>query len=70
MINDLNSNLQENTAENQLLAKIRRNQPTAELKSKNWNLSRDRKFSFQQIQVTTSTNLALKKKLKREKVKS
>ena len=34
------------------------------------NLSRDRKFSFQQFQVTTSKNLALKKKLKREQVKS
>ena len=28
-----NSNLQENTAENQILAKIIRNQPTAELRS-------------------------------------
>ena len=34
MIIDSNSNLQENTAENQILAKIIRNQPAAELKSK------------------------------------
>ena len=34
------------------------------------NLSHDRKLSFQQLQVTTSTNLALKKKLKREQVES
>ena len=34
------------------------------------NLSRDRKLSFQQLQVTASTNSALKKKLKREQVKS
>ena len=34
MIIDSNSNLQGNAAENQILAKIIRNQPTAELKSK------------------------------------
>ena len=34
MIIDSNSNLQENTAENQILAKIIKNQPVAELKSK------------------------------------
>ena len=34
MIIDSNSNLQENTAENQILAKIIRNQSTTELKSK------------------------------------
>ena len=34
MIIDSNSNLQENTAENQILAKIIRNQSAAELKSK------------------------------------
>ena len=34
MIVDSNSNLQENTEKNQLSAKIRRNQPAAELKSK------------------------------------
>ena len=34
MIIDFNSNLQGNTTENQILAKIIRNQPAAELKSK------------------------------------
>ena len=34
MIIDSNSNLQENTEESQLLAKIRRNKPAVELKSK------------------------------------
>ena len=34
MIVDSNSNLQGNTSENQILAKIIRNQPAAELKSK------------------------------------
>ena len=69
MIIDSNSNLQENTAENQLLAKIRRNQPAAELKSK-------LKFkSRQEVQFPANpshdiNNLALKKKLKREQVKS
>ena len=34
VIIDSNSNLHENTAENQILAKIRRNQPVAELRSR------------------------------------
>ena len=69
MIIDSNSNLQENTAENQLLAKIRKNQPAAELKSK-------LKFkSRQEVQFLANpshdiNNLALKKKLKHEQVKS
>ena len=69
MIIDSNSNLQENTAENQLLAKIKTNQVAAELKSKLEFKSR------QEVQFPVNpshdiNNLALKKKLKREKVKS
>ena len=69
MIIDSNSNLKENTAENQLLTKIKRNQPTAELKSKLEFQSR------QEVQFPANlshdiNNLALKKKLKREQVKS
>ena len=69
MIIDSNSNLQENTAENQLLAKVRRNQPATELKSKLEFKSR------QEVQFPVNpshdiNNLALNKKLNREKVKS
>ena len=69
MIIDSNSNLQENTTKNQLLAKIRRNQPVAELKSKLEFKSRQ-EVPFPVNPSHDINNLALNKKLKREKVKS
>ena len=69
MIIDSNSNLQENTAENQPLSKIRRNQLVAKLKSKLEFKSRQ-EVQFPVNPSRDINNLALKKKLKREKVKS
>ena len=69
MIIDSNSSLQENTAEYQLLAKIIRNQPAAELKSKLEFKSRQ-EVQFPANPSHDINNLALKKKLKPEKVKS
>ena len=69
MIIDSNSNLQENTAENQILEKVRRNQPAVELKSKLEFKSRQ-EVQFPAIPSHDINNLALKTKLKREQVKS
>ena len=69
MIIDSNSNLQENTTENQILEKVKRNQPAAELKSK-LEFKLRQEVQFPAILSHDINNLALKKKLKREQVKS
>ena len=61
---DSNFILRENTAETQILAKMRRNQPAAELRSQVEIYVATGMLSCQPFQVTTSTNSALKKKKK------
>ena len=70
VIIDSNSNLQENTAENKNFSKNQKKSANNRIEVTIGNLSRGWKISFQQFQVTTSKNWALKKKLEREQVRS
>ena len=70
MVIDSNSNLQKNTTEKSNFSKNQKKLSCNRIEVTTGNLSRYRKLSFQQLQVTTSSNLALKKKLKHEQVKS